>query len=128
VPQRTVINLLDNFNRYPDLDEETSPAGILRTLQAAQLPHGSVLYIATNEPRPLQFFAPLKQHYSIYSVTNLPRAAFKDPRSGSYSYLPSTLALIDYAVIAQCKHWIPTFASERAGGVGHGLSLSKSVK
>jgi hypothetical protein len=116
------------YTRYPDLDEETSPAGILRTLTAAQLPRGSVLYIATNEPKPLQFFAPLKQHYSIYSVTNLPHAAFRDPRTGSYNYLPSTLALIDYAVIAQCVHWIPTFASERGGGLGQGLSLSKSIK
>ncbi|CAN0143426.1 unnamed protein product, partial [Phaeothamnion confervicola] len=48
--------------RWPNVGRDTTAAGLLQTLQRHVAP-GSAVYVATNEPDPNAFFAPLRQVY-----------------------------------------------------------------
>eukprot|EP00611_Tribonema_gayanum_P009847 TRINITY_DN1971_c0_g1_i1.p1 TRINITY_DN1971_c0_g1~~TRINITY_DN1971_c0_g1_i1.p1 ORF type:complete len:518 (+),score=75.08 TRINITY_DN1971_c0_g1_i1:194-1747(+) len=106
--------------KYPNLNYDTSPEGILHTI-APHVPSGSVLYIATNEEDPVAFFAPLEAHYTVMSVSHFPWLL----RAGDF--MPSTLALVDYTLLKteeNCARLIPTFASEESRGFDTHISLS----
>ncbi|KAG5179998.1 hypothetical protein JKP88DRAFT_349740 [Tribonema minus] len=109
--------------RYPTLDYDTSPDGIHKTIEP-YVPHGSTLYIATNERDPVTFFKPLEQYYTVLSLAHFPEFLHFE------NFLPSTLALIDYAVLVStaCDMSIPTFASELSRGFPEYISLSQLLK
>ncbi|KAG5191985.1 hypothetical protein JKP88DRAFT_294291 [Tribonema minus] len=108
-------NLPKEF-RYPNLDHETSPAGILETIQQ-HVPHGSTLYIATNEPDPVTFFKPLEEHYVLQSLAHLTDVL------DSSQFLRSTLGVVDYTILDRCPMMIPTFRTEKSRGFDTVLSL-----
>ncbi|KAG5181181.1 hypothetical protein JKP88DRAFT_279035 [Tribonema minus] len=95
--------------RYPNLDYETSPEGILKAIELF-VPHGSVLYIATNQEDPVAFFEPLQAHYTAVTLYHFPK------RILPHKYLPSSMALVDYEVMDKCDRLIPKFASEESRG------------
>eukprot|EP00611_Tribonema_gayanum_P001298 TRINITY_DN1095_c0_g1_i1.p1 TRINITY_DN1095_c0_g1~~TRINITY_DN1095_c0_g1_i1.p1 ORF type:complete len:384 (+),score=52.27 TRINITY_DN1095_c0_g1_i1:389-1540(+) len=107
--------------RYPNLDHETSPAGILETIQQ-HVPHGSTLYIATNEPDPVTYFKPLEEHYVLQSLAHLTDVL------DSSQFLRSTLGVVDYTILDRCPMMIPTFRTEKSRGFDTALSLSASAK
>ncbi|KAG5176070.1 hypothetical protein JKP88DRAFT_283043 [Tribonema minus] len=80
---------LDFETSYPNLDYETSPDGIRAAIERL-VPHGSVLFIATNEPDPVAFFAPLGAYYEVLSLAHFAE------RLNTTRFLPSSLALVDY--------------------------------
>jgi hypothetical protein len=107
--------------RYPNLAYETSPAGILATL-TPHVPRGSVLYMATNEPDPATFFAPLRERYHVRVLQDFDEVVhMKD-------FIASSVAILDYSVLDLCAHYVPTFASEKSRGFEVKLSLSQSLK
>ncbi|KAG5191988.1 hypothetical protein JKP88DRAFT_294306 [Tribonema minus] len=107
--------------RYPNLDYETSPEGIMATIEPF-VSHGSVLYIATNQQDPVAFFAPLQARYTAMTLYHFPK------RIPAHRYLPSSMAMVDYEVMDKCDRLIPTFASEESKGFPQHVSLSKSDK
>ncbi|KAG5191990.1 hypothetical protein JKP88DRAFT_284763 [Tribonema minus] len=86
--------ITDMHDRYPNLDYETSPEGIAQRL-SPHVPGGATVYIATNEPNPQQFFAPLAQMYRVLTIQDFPDALDVD------KFLPSTLALIEYTILSR---------------------------
>ncbi|KAG5192050.1 hypothetical protein JKP88DRAFT_230524 [Tribonema minus] len=107
--------------RYPNLDFETSPEGILQTIKP-HVPQGSVLYIATNEPEVATFFEPLRERYSVFTLVHIPDIL--NPKD----FLGSSLAMIDYEILDKCPQVIPTFNSEHTKGFEQHITLSKSDK
>eukprot|EP00611_Tribonema_gayanum_P030901 TRINITY_DN873_c0_g1_i1.p2 TRINITY_DN873_c0_g1~~TRINITY_DN873_c0_g1_i1.p2 ORF type:complete len:538 (+),score=172.23 TRINITY_DN873_c0_g1_i1:97-1710(+) len=104
--------------KYPDLDFDTSPAGIYRTI-SLYVPDGSTLFIATNERDPVAFFRPLEAHYRVTSLAHYPTILAPG------AFLGSTLALVDYTILGgQCPLLIPTFTGETARGFDYDLALS----
>ncbi|KAG5191989.1 hypothetical protein JKP88DRAFT_294309 [Tribonema minus] len=110
-----------SYTKYPNLNYETSPEGILKTIEP-HVPHGSVLYLATNEPDPVAYFEPLRKHYDVVSLAHFARLLSTD------LYLLSSLGLVDYEILGKCQRTIPTFASEDAKGFKQHVSLSTSSK
>ncbi|KAG5191986.1 hypothetical protein JKP88DRAFT_230631, partial [Tribonema minus] len=110
-----------NQERYPNLAAETSPEGILATIEP-HVPHGSVLFIATNEPQVRTFFDPLREHYEVFTLVHVPDILNPD------DFLGSSLAMIDYEVLDKCQQVIPTFYSEHTKGFDQHITLSKSDK
>jgi hypothetical protein len=103
-------------SQYPHLAEETSAENILRTL-LQNVPAGSVLYIATNEPSAERFFAPLKASYSVHTLDSFQHII------NEWGYLPSSLALVDYALLGLCTKLVPP-----RGFADKSFTLSKSIK
>jgi hypothetical protein len=94
---------------------------MLRALEAAHVPHGSGVYVATNERNVQELVAPLRKFYVVTTLDSLPKEL-----SHASSLMPATLALIDYSVVRQCSNYIPTFSSEEGRGLGLNISLSVS--
>eukprot|EP00611_Tribonema_gayanum_P025638 TRINITY_DN5892_c0_g1_i1.p1 TRINITY_DN5892_c0_g1~~TRINITY_DN5892_c0_g1_i1.p1 ORF type:complete len:482 (-),score=52.07 TRINITY_DN5892_c0_g1_i1:244-1689(-) len=117
------VRLESQIKKYPTLDYDTSPEGIHKTIEP-YVPHGSTLYIATNERDPVTFFKPLEQYYTVLSLAHFPEFLHFE------NFLPSTLALVDYAVLVStaCDMSIPTFASELSRGFPEYISLSQLLK
>jgi hypothetical protein len=111
-------------DKYPHLAAETSAESILATL-TPHIPQGALLYIATNEPDTAAYFAPLEPRYRVSSLSHFSWLV------GPQQFLPSSLALVDYAVLAKCTKLVHTFADEPPKGFGPnaaGLTLSKSPR
>ncbi|KAG5184896.1 hypothetical protein JKP88DRAFT_276830 [Tribonema minus] len=116
------VELESQKQRYPNLDYDTSPEGIRRTIKPWLNP-GSTLYFATNQKDAKAFFAPLEDEYIVRTLEHysdvLPPEKFLSP----------SLALVDYAVlIGGCPTLLPTFVSEESRGFGPHLSLSPLPK
>eukprot|EP00612_Vaucheria_litorea_P000034 CAMPEP_0171452000 /NCGR_PEP_ID=MMETSP0945-20130129/279_1 /TAXON_ID=109269 /ORGANISM="Vaucheria litorea, Strain CCMP2940" /LENGTH=432 /DNA_ID=CAMNT_0011976571 /DNA_START=46 /DNA_END=1344 /DNA_ORIENTATION=+ len=112
---------LKSIEKYPNLEKETNPDGIYEILSQFLKPR-STIYIASNESNPKRFFAPLESSFNVVTLGHLPKLIQVS------EFLPSTLALIDYAVLAKCKRLIPTFKDENSKGFEYHLSLSESNK
>jgi hypothetical protein len=109
-------------SQYPNLAQETSAENILSTL-LQKVPAGSVLYIATNEPNAERFFAPLQSSYSVHTLDSFQHII------NEWGYLPSSLALVDYALLGMCTKLVHTFADEAPRGFADkSFTLSKSIK
>jgi hypothetical protein len=108
--------------RYPQLARETSPQSVLATL-TPWVAAGSVLYIATDEPRASHFYELLQKRYRVSALDSFGWVV------SAQQFLPSSLALVDYAVLNKCSKLIDTFADEPARGFARtDISLSQSNK
>jgi hypothetical protein len=108
--------------RYPQLAQETSPQSVLATL-TPWAAAGSVLYIATDEPRASHFYELLQKRYRVSALDSFGWVV------SAQQFLPSSLALVDYAVSNKCTKLINTFADEPARGFARSdISLSQSNK
>ena len=63
-------DMLEMTDLYPNLDKDTRPDRILRTL-LPRIPKGSRIYIMTNE-RDRVFFDPLRSHFEIFQYFDFP--------------------------------------------------------
>jgi hypothetical protein len=109
-------------SQYPHLAQETSAENIMGTL-LQKVPAGSVLYIATNELSAERFFAPLQSSYSVHTLDSFQHII------NEWGYLPSSLALVDYALLGMCTKLVHTFADEPPRGFADkSFTLSKSIK
>jgi hypothetical protein len=111
-------------DQYPHLANETSPEAIAATL-LPHVPHGTLLYIASNEGDP-RFFEPLRAWYRVASLASFEWLLLP------HRFLPSTLALVDYGLLErQCTRVVHTFADEPPRGFAARaatLTLSKSPR
>jgi hypothetical protein len=113
---------LTDTARYPQLAQETSPQGVLSTI-TPWVAAGSVLYIATDEPRASHFYELLEKRYRVSALDSFSWIV------SAQQFLPSSLALVDYAVLNKCTKLINTFADEPARGFARtDISLSQSNK
>eukprot|EP00611_Tribonema_gayanum_P019256 TRINITY_DN3297_c0_g1_i1.p1 TRINITY_DN3297_c0_g1~~TRINITY_DN3297_c0_g1_i1.p1 ORF type:complete len:303 (-),score=104.14 TRINITY_DN3297_c0_g1_i1:894-1802(-) len=116
------VELESQKQRYPNLDYDTSPEGIRRTIKPWLNP-GSTLYFATNQKDAKAFFAPLEDQYIVRTLEHYSDVLPPD------KFLSPSLALVDYAVlIGGCPTLLPTFVSEESRGFGPHLSLSPLPK
>jgi hypothetical protein len=104
--------------RYPDLDRDTSPEGILRKL-VPLVSAGATIYIGTNQQHPTTFFASLSTTYTIKTVEDYAHLLAWPALSAV------SKALIDLEVLQGCTRLVPTFAGEACTGFVDPVSLSK---
>jgi hypothetical protein len=113
---------LSDTVRYPQLAAETSAQGVLAAI-TPWIAAGSVLYIATDEPRASHFYELLQKRYRVSALDSFGWVV------SAQQLLPSSLALVDYAVLNKCTKLINTFADEPARGFARSdISLSQSNK